>query len=266
MYSHSVSQSLSVFCALVLMCPVMAGHADSMDVSQLKNPDDPWEGFNRKIYAFNDGLDRYFMLPVGSAYRFILPEPIDQGVTNFFTNLLMPLTIVNDCLQLKFKAAGMDVSRFFLNSTVGVFGVLDVASRVGLEEEPEDFGQTLGYWGVGSGPYLVLPFLGGRTVRDALGLIPDWAVSLQSNISNTAVRNSLLGFQLIDTRADLIPVEQLISGDRYIFLREAYLQQRRYRIADGDLADDFGEEDYDDFDDAAFGDELDSGPLPDFDQ
>ncbi len=243
--------------------------AQTVDISELGANQDPWEGFNRKVYAFNDGFDRYLLLPVASAYRYIIPDPVDRGITNFFKNILMPVTIVNDVLQLKLRAAGSDIGRFFLNSTVGVFGFIDVATLVGMEEQREDFGQTLGYWGVKPGPYVVLPFLGGYTVRDGLGLLPDYALSVASSIEDVALRNSLIVLDLVDLRADLIPAEQLISGDRYIFLRDAYLQQRRYLIADGEVVDDFGEgflEDYDDDFDA----ELDAVPpaaeQPEIDQ
>ena len=242
--SRRIAGGLFYLC--VLWCLPFAAPAQGLDVSELKNPDDPWEGFNRKIFAFNDGLDRYLLLPIATAYSFATPEAVDQGVTNFFKNLLMPVTIVNDLLQLKFKALGSDIGRFLLNTTVGVFGVLDVATLAGLEEEREDFGQTLGYWGVKPGPYLVLPFLGGVTIRDGFGLLPDYALSLRAAIDSLALRSSLLALEYIDIRADLIPVEQLITGDRYIFLRDAYLQQRRYLVADGDVVDDFGEGDSDD--------------------
>ncbi len=237
--------------------------AQNVDIRDLENSQDPWEGFNRKVYAFNDGFDRYLLLPVAKGYRYITPDPVDRGVTNFFKNILMPVTIVNDVLQLKLRAAGSGVGRFFLNSTVGVFGVIDVATLVGLEEKREDFGQTLGYWGVKPGPYVVLPFLGGYTVRDGLGLLPDYALSVASSIEDVALRNALIALDVIDIRADVIPAEQLISGDRYVFLRDAYLQQRRYLIADGEVVDDFGDELLEDFDGLdGFGEDLDSDVPP----
>lgn len=243
--SRRITDGFILWCLLVCL-PALA-LADAIDVSELKNPEDPWENFNRKVFVFNDVLDRYVALPVATAYSFVTPDAVDQGVTNFFTNLLMPVTIVNDLLQLKFVAFGSDTGRFLLNTTVGVAGVIDVATLVGLAEEIEDFGQTLGYWGVKPGPYVVIPFLGGYTVRDGLSLFPDWALSLQSGMDSIALRNSLLALEYIDKRADLIPAEQLITGDRYIFLRDAYLQQRKYLVADGEVVDDFGEGDFDDF-------------------
>lgn len=226
-----------------------------------RNPEDPWEGFNRAIFTFNDGFDRWLFLPVAKGYSIIMPDAFDQGFTNFFSNLLMPVTMINDVLQLSFRDFASNTGRFLLNTTVGVVGFIDVASKVGLEEDPEDFGQTLGYWGVAPGPYVVLPFLGGRTVRDAFGMLPDYAVSVYSEIDNIALRNSLIGLSLIDARADVIPAEQLITGERYLFLRDAYLQQRRYLIADGEIEDDFGEDDFDD----QFDDEFEEDSGADFD-
>lgn len=245
--SRGIASRLLLCCAIA--CLVVAGPARGVDVSELTNPEDPWEGFNRKMFAFNDGFDRYIYLPAATAYSFITPDAVDQGLTNFFNNMLMPVSIVNSLFQLKFKAFGSDIGRFLLNTTVGVFGFIDVATMVGLDDQPEDFGQTLGYWGVKPGPYLVLPLLGGRTVRDAFGLIPDYALSLYGNIEDEYVRYSTIALYYIDLRADLIPAEQLITGDRYIFLRDAYLQQRKYLVADGQVEDDFGEGDFDDFDD-----------------
>lgn len=241
---------------------LLSGHALGVDVSELENPEDPWEGFNRKIYAFNDGFDRYLLLPVAKGYNFVMPEAMNQGVSNFFSNLSLPITVINDVLQLKPRAAVMDTGRFLFNLTVGVFGFIDVATMAGMPDQREDFGQTMGYWGVKSGPYVVLPFLGGQTVRDAFGLVPNYWISVQSHIDDVAVRNSLIGLQLIDGRADLIPAEQLITGDRYIFLRDAYLQQRKYQIADGEIEDDFGEEIFEEFDEFEdFDDE--SNVIPD---
>ena len=241
-------------CLLGQGLPVVV--AEARGGERFKNPADPWEGFNRKIFAFNDGFDRYLFLPIASAYRYIMPTPLDQGVTNFFTNFLMPITICNDLFQLKFRAFGSDLGRFAINSTVGVLGFIDVATRLGLEQRREDFGQTLGYWGMHSGPYLVLPFLGGRTVRDAFGMVPDWYLSLQAAIDSNAVRYSLIAVDLVDTRADLIPAEQLITGDRYVFLRDAYLQQRKFLVSDGQVVDDFGDDLFEDggFEDGGFED------------
>jgi phospholipid-binding lipoprotein MlaA len=261
-YPHMVIRLFSLLFILALLNPAMLVRAESTEDFEWTNPEDPWEGFNRKIFFFNDGVDRYLLLPVASAYRFIMPRPLDQGVTNFFRNLLMPISVANSVFQLKFQGAGVNLGRFLVNSTAGVLGFIDVASRVGLEERPEDFGQTLGYWGVKPGPYLVVPFWGGVTIRDGVGLIPDWQLSLQSSINDLVVRNSLLVVQVIDKRADLIPAEQLITGDRYIFLRDAYLQQRKYLVADGVVEDDFGDDGFgdddfgsdflDDFDDDSF--------------
>lgn len=276
MSSPAIMRMLA-FCLALLVLGGCAGKQDKDDSADLqgeenvqdagtvdvtpRNPEDPWEGYNRAMFKFNDGFDRFIFLPLAKGYSFIIPEAVNQGLTNFFANWLMPVTMVNDVFQLKFKAFAEHTGRFLLNTTVGVVGFIDVASKVGLEEEPEDFGQTLGWWGVKPGPYVVLPFLGGRTVRDTFGMIPDYALSVYSEIDNVPLRNSLMGLSLIDRRADLIPAEQLITGDRYIFLRDAYLQQRRYLIADGQLEDDFGEDDFED----DFDDDFDEAMQDDFD-
>ena len=141
----------------------------SAAVQAEENNPDPWEGFNRSVFEFNEVLDRNVAKPLAQGYQYITPKPVDDSVTNFFSNLEDVLVIVNDVLQLKFGQALSDTGRVLINTTVGFFGLFDVASKIGLEKHNEDFGQTLGYWGVGSGPYLVLPVLGPSTLRDAFG-------------------------------------------------------------------------------------------------
>lgn len=212
---------------------------------------DPWEKFNRGVYKFNDTFDHYLLKPVAKGYRKVMPRPLDQGVTNFFRNLSAPLTMVNDILQFKPRHLLDATARFLLNSTFGLFGLMDPASAVGLPYHPEDFGQTLAVWGVKQGPYVVLPFLGGRTLRDAITMIPDSYLSYYHYVDDQTVRYSLMGTDVVDTRADAIPSEQLVTGDRYVFLRDAYLQRRNYLIHDGKVKPKksrFGEEDFGDFD------------------
>ncbi len=220
---------------------------------------DPWEGFNRSVFAFNDNLDKYIAKPLAQGYQYITPEPVDQSVTHFFSNLGDVLVIVNDIGQLKMGQALSDTARFLINSTVGFFGVFDVATHIGLPKHDEDFGQTLGYWGVGSGPYLMLPFLGPSTLRDGTGLLIDY----QSDLGYTGIGNNyaqeigLYTVRGVDLRADLIASEGLISGDRYTFIRSFYLQRREYLINDGVVQDEF-EDDFDDFDDEEdWGDDWD---------
>ena len=206
---------------------------------------DPWEGFNRSIFTFNDGLDRYLLKPVAQGYRLITPGFVDDGITNFFDNLKEPLVIVNDVLQGKFFQAGQDTLRFIVNSTIGVYGLFDVASKISMPAHDEDFGQTLGYWGVPSGPYVMLPFLGPTTVRDGLTIPADGYLNLIREFHPEADRSAMAITDIIDGRADLIPFEQALTGDRYIYIREAYLQTREYDVQDGEVEDTFGDDDED---------------------
>lgn len=211
---------------------------------------DPWEGFNRKIFVFNETLDEYIARPLAQGYQYVTPEPVDQSVSAFFSNLDDVLVIINDLGQLKFGQAASDTARFLINTTVGFFGFFDVATHIGLEKHNEDFGQTLGYWGVGTGPYLMLPFLGPSTVRDTGGL----GLELASGVSYLDLGNNfkeevaLYTVKNIDIRADLIASEGLISGDRYTFIRSFYLQRREFLVNDGVVEDEF-EDDFDIFDD-----------------
>ena len=209
------------------------------------NPD-PWEGMNRKIFAFNDAADRWFLKPIAQGYQTITPDPVENGVSNLFANLFEVTTIVNDLLQFKLAQAASDTGRFLVNSTVGLLGLFDVASHIGLEKHNEDFGQTLGYWGVGSGPYVVVPLLGSYTLRSGAGGITESQTTAFSQyVDHVPTRNQLLFAQVIDKRAGLLSAEELITGDRYSFIRDAYLQQREYLTRDGKVEDSFGEEDFD---------------------
>lgn len=211
---------------------------------ELSTPD-PWESFNRKIYRFNDAADRYFLTPVAKSYQWITPDIVEKGVSNVFSNILDINTVLNDLLQLKFGQALSDTGRFVLNTTVGLVGVFDVASPLGLEKHNEDFGQTLGYWGVGSGPYIVIPLLGPSDLRDGFGTLIDSQTSIIGEVDHIPTRNQLYALRTIDTRASLFAAEELLSGDKYTFLRDAYLQRREFLVNDGLTEDSFGEEDYD---------------------
>lgn len=205
---------------------------------------DPWEGFNRQVYRFNDALDRAVLKPVAKGYKAVTPDPVEHGVTNVFGNLGEVKTILNSVLQWKWGSAAHSTGRFVLNSTLGLVGIIDVADRVGLEKRPgEDFGQTLATWGVKSGPYLVLPFLGPSTLRDGVSSVVDWYSDPVTYIDHTETRYALTGVDMIDSRAALLQAEELISGDRYLFIRDIYLQNRDYLIKDGDVEDDFGQDD-----------------------
>ncbi|MBL4583947.1 MAG: VacJ family lipoprotein [Pseudomonadales bacterium] len=204
---------------------------------------DPWEDFNRTMFTFNEVLDRYLLKPVAQGYRWVTPTFVDDGVTNFFSNLQEPLVIVNDILQGKFLQAGQDTLRFLINSTVGIYGLFDVASKVDLPAHNEDFGQTLGYWGVPSGPFVMLPFWGPTTVRDGFTIIPDGYLNLVQEFNPDLDRTLMAATDFVDARADIIPLEAVASGDRYIFLREIYLQTREYDVKDGEVEDTFGDDD-----------------------
>lgn len=210
------------------------------------NPD-PWESFNRKVFAFNDFADRYFLKPVAKGYDTVTPQFLENGIHNMFANLGEVSDILNSLLQAKFKNSAISGGRLLLNSTVGLFGFFDVASKVGWQSQDEDFGQTLGHWGVGPGPYVVLPFLGPRTVRDGFGNIADvYTDPLPYVVEDVPTRNQLYALRIVDSRAQLLKAEELVSGDRYIFMRDAYLQRRQFLINDGVVQDTFGEdEDFD---------------------
>lgn len=200
------------------------------------NPDDPWEGFNRRSFAFNEGVDKYLLKPVAQGYEKITPSPVRAGVGNFFGNLADLWIGANNLLQGKPNDGVSDLGRFVVNSTVGVFGLIDVATPMGLEKHNEDFGQTLAVWGVGSGPYVVLPFFGPSTVRDSGGLAVDLYTDVLEEVERVRVRNSLAGLRLVEQRAVLLPAESVLEQaalDKYGYLRSAYLQRRRSLIYDG---------------------------------
>ena len=199
---------------------------------------DPFEGFNRAMYSFNDGLDRAIIKPVAEGYRAVTPEPVDRGVTNFFSNLRDVNSAANNALQFKLGRASSDIFRFVINSTVGVFGFIDVASHLHLEKYDEDFGQTLGYWGVGPGPYLVLPVFGPRNIRDTVGLVVDWRMDPVAYVEPDEWRYGLYILRAIDMRADLLGASSVLEEaalDEYTFVRDAYLQKRRNDVHDGNL-------------------------------
>jgi phospholipid-binding lipoprotein MlaA len=200
------------------------------------NPKDPIEGFNRAIYAFNEGLDTVVIKPVAQGYDAVLPAPVRTGVTNFFGNIADFFIGVNNLLQGKPDQAVSDIGRVLINSTVGILGIFDVATKAGLEKHEEDFGQTFGRWGIGDGAYVVVPVFGPRTVRDTVGLVLDVAADPVANIDHVPTRNSALALRLIDTRADLLPADKVIEEaalDKYSYVRDGYLQRRRSLIYDG---------------------------------
>lgn len=227
--NRTLTVALAFCCLLVTGCAsTPAGRTD---------PRDPFERVNRAVFKFNDAIDRTVARPVARAYRKVTPDPVETGVSNFMDNITYPIVIVNDLLQGKFGAAARDTGRFLLNTTLGVGGVFDPATAVGLEENNEDFGQTLGVWGVPPGPYLMLPFLGPSTVRDGIGQIADEYSDPRNYIERDAIRYSILALRVVDTRARLLDADAALDRafDRYAFVRNAYLQRREYLVRDGDV-------------------------------
>jgi phospholipid-binding lipoprotein MlaA len=197
---------------------------------------DPLEGFNRGVQTFNDKLDDYLMKPVAEGYQWVTPSFVDRGVTNFFSNVEDIGVVLNDLLQFKFAQTGMDTGRFLVNTTAGVGGFVDVASMLDLPKHNEDLDQTLGAWGVPSGPYLVLPLIGPSTPRGALGLAGDTAANPLNWVSPAVIPYGTGGLKTVDMRADLLSSTKIAdeaSVDRYEFIRNAYFQQRNYLIHDG---------------------------------
>lgn len=222
---------------LALLALALAGCATVP--SGKADPRDPWEGFNRASYEFNDALDRAVAKPVAKGYKKVAPRFVRTGVSNFFSNLDTVPTILNDVLQGKIKQAGHDSGRFLLNSTVGLGGLFDPASAAGMERNDEDFGQTLGKWGVKSGPYLMLPILGPSTVRDTMAKPVDSYSSPLNYLEDDSTRYILRGVEFLDLRADLLTLDDQIerSYDKYAFIRNAWLQRREFLVSDGQSAD-----------------------------
>ena len=209
----------------------LAGGAIAEDGSR-----DPYEGFNRSMFAVNEVVDKYAAKPVAQVYDKALPLPVKAGVGNLFGNAGDLWVGVNNALQGKFGDAGIDIGRLLVNSTVGIFGLFDVASELGLERHDEDFGQTLAVWGVNDGGYLFWPIIGPRTARDTAGWAVDTYVDPVSNMSPISVRNSMTALRFVDIRASLLPSDQVVEEaalDKYSYIRDAYIQRRRNQVFDG---------------------------------
>ena len=201
--------------------------------------EDPWMGFNQKVQGFNDKADRYFLKPVAKGYEAVLPQFARNSVNNFFSNLDDVTNAVNNTLQGKPLAGVSDVGRIAINTTLGIGGLFDPASGLGLAKHNESFGQTLSVWGVPKGPYLVLPLLGPSTLTDALSRPVDSRLDPVRYLHPVDHRNRSMALRLLDQRAALLKAEDAMFGDRYIFLRDAYLQRRNYLVNDGQVKDDF---------------------------
>jgi len=240
--SRSSRTVLLSFVALVLA--LLQGCAMSPNA----NPRDPWEPFNRNIASFNDGLDDAVVKPVATAYQHVTPQIMRTGVNNFFGNISDVWSLVNNVLQLKPAESVETLFRVGVNTTLGLVGLIDVASELRLERHTEDFGQTLGYWGMPAGPYVVLPLLGPSTLRDSLSLPVDAKGNLVGRVDDVALRNSLITLRLVDVRANLLSAGRLLDAaalDKYSFTRDAYLQRRRGLVKEQNSGVDTDEERYD---------------------
>ena len=238
----------AALCSALASCAVVPPNAG-------ENPNDPWEAFNRQTHAFNMTLDEYVLHPVAKGYADYVPSPVQDGVSNFFSNLGEPGNMLNNFLQGKVKEGFVSLARFLINTTVGIAGLFDVASHMNLEYAPEDFGETLGVWGVGSGPYIVWPFLGPSTIRDTASLPVDWATYPPTYYfwgegDKTKYAIALGALDVINTRAQLLPTDSMLQTalDPYVAVREAYLLNRENKVWDGNpplvlMPDEF-EEDY----------------------
>lgn len=215
---------------------LLAGCATTAAGPSASNPEDPWESVNRGTFAFNETLDAWLLKPIAQGYDAVTPAPVRTGVANFFGNVEDVWTGINSLLQGKPADAAHDFGRVVVNSTMGIAGLLDVASAMGLEKHSEDFGQTLAVWGVGNGPYVVLPLFGPRTLRDAGGFAFDLTADPVGQVNPDPARYGLSAVRLIDVRAGLLPAEKVLDSaalDKYSYLRSAYLQRRRSLIFDG---------------------------------
>lgn len=222
----------------------------SMAQEQEKNID-PLESINRPLFALNNTLDKYLMRPVAVGYDWVMPSFAKRGVGNMFANMYDFNSAINGVLQGRFGGAAQGGGRFLINSTLGLVGLFDVATPMGISPYRTDFGHTLAIWGVDSGPYIMVPFFGPRTFRSGTGTIVDTYTSVPTYIDNVPLRNSLWGLELVDGRARLLAADELLTGDPYIFVRDAYLQNRNTFVNDGVVQDNFSdfdqEEDWEEF-------------------
>ncbi|MBL6969053.1 MAG: VacJ family lipoprotein [Gammaproteobacteria bacterium] len=241
--------ALPVILLLAISAPLTTAWSaeDILDLDEV-TVNDPLEGYNRAMFGFNEALDENILKPVAEGYHDLFPDPVERGISNFFSNLHEPFNILNNLLQFKLGDAASDTVRFGINTTIGIAGLFDVATAAGLTKHDEDLGQTLAVWGVGSGPYFVIPILGPSTIRDAFGTgtemwigntveVDDTQIfKLTDEIDSEGTRNTLFVTKAISTRADLLGTKEIIddaSFDPYAFMRDSYLQKREDLIFDG---------------------------------
>lgn len=236
---NRITPSFIARCRLLLLTifgMALVGCA-SIPAGEMKSKNDPFEPMNRAVFTFNEALDDYVMTPVAKVYRFVLPEFVRERISNIFSNIGDIYTSVNNLLQGKPKEAADDLVRVFVNTTLGLGGMFDVATAGGMEKRKEDFGQTLGVWGVKPGPYLVLPFFGASNIRDTAGFFVDIKTDiLFQQIPDVGVRNTVTGVRIVDMRAKYLDSSNLLQEaaiDKYTFVRDAYFQRRQNLVYDG---------------------------------
>ncbi len=242
---------------MALAIAMLAGCASQPRAAEERDPYDPLEPLNRQVFAFNMALDRAILRPVARGYDRVTPKPMQTSVANFFDNLSTPIWILNHLLQGEFRHAGRQTTRFVLNSTVGILGLMDPAADFKLYKNSAHFNQTFGKWGVPSGPFLMLPVLGPNSVRSVAGIYARYRTDIVWNYldDNRSLRDKLLVLEIIDTRRRLLPLDRLLeqAPDPYIFVREAYRQRTEFEIrgagGDEDIGLDFEDEDWDDEED-----------------
>ncbi|MGB1328192.1 MAG: MlaA family lipoprotein [Porticoccaceae bacterium] len=224
---------------LCTLSPISAMADESVNV-------DPYQHINQDIFSFNQSLDKYIARPVAQMYVAVTPDFVERGIANMFDNLNEVTNVFNDLLQGKFTLAANDIGRFGINSTLGIAGLFDIASLLSLKKsDGEDFGQTLGYWGVSEGPYIMLPFFGPSSLRDAPSRFVDQLTDPLDYLDDSTDRAVTTALGLVNTRASLLEFDNLLSGDSYILVRDVYLQRRAYQVTDGAIEDEF--DDLDDY-------------------
>ena len=242
---YFISNAKSILLILFLL---ITGCATTNNLSGNFNPDDPYEKSNRKVFEFNNKIDKLFLRPVTDFYDRATPEFAQTSITNFFANLDDIRISINNLLQGNVVESMSDITRFFINSIFGLGGFFDVATEMGLEKHSEDFGQTLGKWGAKPGPYLMLPFLGPSTTRDAFTFVGDTALAPTLSLEENTARVGLISLDLINTYSAFTGIADIESKDQYAFLRDAYLERRKDEVNDGLLIEELSQdEDFEDF-------------------
>lgn len=227
-----LSRYLLAIVLLFPLTPLLAAEEENVD---------PWESTNRKIFAFNETLDKYILRPVAKGYDFVMPDAAQRGVGNFISNIYEFNSVFNSLLQGRLEGAAQSGGRLLVNTTLGILGFFDVATPMGIEPNVSDFGQTLAVWGVEPGPFVMLPVFGPRTVRSGVGYFVDTYTSIPALIEDREAAYVFWTVEVVDYRAGLLDADDLITGDRYIFIRDAYLQARRTYINGGVVEDSFSD-------------------------